>query len=158
MPDQDDAAGNAVEALQETEQLQILNESFKGDIDAGITTVRPMPDALVSVVTALEVTLRPRARSMTEIAEQAGDHVTAADITSRFPETTDALTRLEEAKDACEGADGVLEDAWGYATIALENLRSLDGALAVITSQADAVNVALLDARNHVEDLIRRLS
>ncbi len=158
MADLDQAAGSAEEGKSLAETCNSQNSSLAGFLDTALTAVGDAPKNIGSVLNSIQHTLIARQKQIGEIAENAQDHVRAADETGRYDATEDASTRLEAVKQAVVTGALVLEDARGYAYIAQDNLRELVGALTVVRQQCDGVSVELLAGISDIEELIRRLS
>lgn len=158
MADLDEAAGEAQEALELAVSMQQLNESLKGDLGAARQAVGDAPQSVAEVLTSLEATFVPRTLSIAETAGNAEGHLRSADQTERFPETTAALQRLDEAKSNVNQQSATLDECLSYARLAEQALRELSGRLITTEYQCDTTDVALLDAKNQIEDVISRLS
>jgi methyl-accepting chemotaxis protein len=158
MTDQSAAAGHVAAASSDIETCLGLNHSLKSDLGQYLGAIDSLADIVGQVGAGLEGTNIQREAAIGETAEEAQNHVTAADETAHFEETQNALQALEHVKDSAQGGTSVLQEAKEAAAVAYRALEELTGAIQAVYAQSDEVDVSLLSAVSNVEQLGQRLN
>lgn len=158
MVDQAEAAGHIAAADDDIDTCKGLNASLEGDLSQALGILDGIAEKIAAVGQTLEGTNIQRCAAMNETAEEAANHVKAADESAHFTETENALAALDHVTDSMDGAVGVLQEALEACQVAYTRVQEAEGAIMAVHGQTSEVATSLASAQANVEQLGQRLN
>lgn len=157
MADFGEALGHISEARGKNLEAEGREKGLADDTASALTVIGTTPENLAGLAEVLDNQLQ-NALAAKQLADEAYDHVHAADEDGHFEESTNAMQLLEHVKDTAEGQAGVLTEAKEALVILLARLDEVKLSLEQVNASSDETVQSTGGAEANLEQLAQRLA
>ena len=151
------ALAQVAEARGKNLEAEGREKGMADDIASALNVIGTTPEDLAGLAEVLDNQLQ-NALAAQKLADEAYDHVKAADEEGHFEESTNAMQLLEHVKDTAEGQAQVITEAKEALVILLARLDEVKLSLEQVNSASDETVQSTGGAEANLEQLAQRLA